>query len=88
MGTMGASGGDFFVTNYRLPTFTRMRAVDSFSDGKEEGKVEGLAEGEAKGKIEAKLEMIHHLHQLGLSNEQTAQATQLTQAEMEEMLNY
>ncbi|MCX6958579.1 MAG: Rpn family recombination-promoting nuclease/putative transposase [Verrucomicrobiae bacterium] len=53
-----------------------------YKDGKAEGLAtgfaKGLAKGEAKGRVEGKVEMIHNLHQLGISLEQIATAAQLS----------
>ena len=59
--------------------------------GLAEGKSLGLAEGEARGRSEgsrqAKLETAKNLLQFGLSREKIAQATGLTQAEVEAIHN-
>ena len=47
----------------------------------------GLAEGEARGSHQAKLETAKNLLQFGLSQEKIAQATGLTQAEVEAICN-
>lgn len=53
-----------------------------FAEGKAEGRAEGLAEGEMKTKIE----VVHNLHQLGISIEQIAIATHLSAAEIQRIL--
>ena len=62
-----------------------------FKAGIERGKSLGLAEGEARGRSEgshqAKLETAKNLLQFGLSREKIAQATGLTQAEVESIGN-
>ena len=62
-----------------------------FKAGIERGKSLGLAEGEARGRSEgshqAKLETAKNLLQFGLSREKIAQATGLTQAEVEAICN-
>ncbi|UTC45759.1 Rpn family recombination-promoting nuclease/putative transposase [Treponema vincentii] len=61
--------------------------MDAFDEGEARGKSLGLAEGEARGRSEgshqAKLETAKNLLQFGLSREKIAQATGLTQAEVE-----
>ena len=52
-------------------------------DAFDEGKNLGLAEGEARGSRQAKLETARNLLQFGLSVKNIAQATGLTQAEVE-----
>ena len=67
----------------------------AYTEGKSlglaEGKSLGLAEGEARGRSEgshqAKLETAKNLLQFGLSREKIAQATGLTQAEVEAIHN-
>ena len=64
--------------------------MDAFDEGEARGKSLGLAEGEARGKSlglaegsrQAKLETARNLRAMGLSNENIAQATGLTQAEV------
>ena len=56
-------------------------------DAFDEGKSLGLAEGEARGSRQAKLETARNLLQFGLSVENIAQATGLTQAEVEALGN-
>lgn len=56
-----------------------------FKAGIERGKSLGLAEGEARGSRQAKLETAKNLLQFGLSQEKIAQATGLTQEEVEEI---
>ena len=58
-----------------------------FKAGIERGKSLGLAEGEARGSRQAKLETAKKLLQFGLSQEKIAQATGLTQAEVESIGN-
>jgi len=58
-----------------------------FKAGIERGKSLGLAEGEARGSHQAKLETAKNLLQFGLSQEKIAQATGLTQAEVESIGN-
>ena len=58
-----------------------------FKAGIERGKSLGLAEGEARGSHQAKLETAKNLLQFGLSQEKIAQATGLTQAEVEAICN-
>jgi len=61
--------------------------MDAFDEGEARGKSLGLAEGEARGRSEgshqAKLETAKNLLQFGLSREKIAQATGLTQEEVE-----
>ena len=61
------------------------------AEGEARGKSLGLAEGEARGRSEgsrqAKLETAKNLLQFGLSREKIAQATGLTQAEVESIGN-
>jgi len=61
------------------------------AEGEARGKSLGLAEGEARGRSEgsrqAKLETAKNLLQFGLSREKIAQATGLTQAEVEAICN-
>ncbi|EPF45914.1 hypothetical protein HMPREF1222_02203 [Treponema vincentii F0403] len=65
--------------------------MDAFDEGEARGKSLGLAEGEARGRSEgsrqAKLETAKNLLQFGLSQEKIAQATGLTQAEVEAICN-
>ena len=65
--------------------------MDAFDEGEARGKSLGLAEGEARGRSEgshqAKLETAKNLLQFGLSREKIAQATGLTQAEVESIGN-
>ena len=65
--------------------------MDAFDEGEARGKSLGLAEGEARGRSEgshqAKLETAKNLLQFGLSREKIAQATGLTQAEVEAICN-
>ena len=60
--------------------------MDAFDEGEARGKTLGLAEGKslglAEGSRQAKLETAKNLLQLGLSIENIAQATGLTQAEV------
>ena len=55
---------------------------ESERKGIEQGKSLGLAEGEARGSRQAKLEMARNLLQFGLSVENIAQATGLSQVEV------
>ena len=65
--------------------------MDAFAEGEVRGKSIGLAEGEARGKSLSlaegsrpkALETAKNLLQFGLSREKIAQATGLTQAEVE-----
>ena len=53
--------------------------------GLAEGKSLGLTEGEARGSRQAKLETARNLRVMGLSAENIAKATGLSQAEVEEL---
>ena len=55
----------------------------AFAEGEARGKSLGLAEGEARGSRQAKLETAQNLRAMGLSIENIAKATGLTQAEVE-----
>ena len=55
---------------------------ESERKGIEQGKSLGLAEGEARGSRQAKLETARNLLQFGLSVENIAQATGLSQVEV------
>ena len=57
--------------------------MDAFDEGEARGEARGLAEGSRQ----AKLETAKNLLQFGLSREKIAQATGLTQAEVESIGN-
>ena len=57
--------------------------MDAFEEGEARGKSLGLAEGEARGSRQKALETARILKQLGDSIQKIAQATGLTQAEVE-----
>ena len=57
--------------------------MDAFDEGEERGKSLGLAEGEARGSRQKALETAKNLLHFGLSVENIAQATGLSQAEVE-----
>ena len=62
--------------------------MDAFEEGEARGKSLGLAEGEARGSHQKALETAKKLLQFGLSREKIAQATGLTQAEVESIGNW
>ena len=68
---------------------TRERGAryDGRKVGVAEGKSFGLVEGEAHGSRQKALETAKNLLQFGLSREKIAQATGLTQAEVEAICN-
>ena len=61
--------------------------MDAFEEGEARGKSLGLAEGEARGSRQKALETARILKQLGDSIQKIAQATGLTQAEVEAICN-
>lgn len=62
----------------------RMEARElGFSEGREAGKAEGRAEGKTEGEEKAKRSIFLHMKKQGLSFEQIAKLTGLTEAEME-----
>ena len=65
---------------YRILPAVIMDAID---EGVERGKSLGLAEGEARGSRQAKLETAKNLLNFGLSRENIAKATGLSQVEVE-----
>lgn len=54
-------------------------------EGRAEGRAEGLKEGLKEGIEQGRLETAKALHQMGLSNEQIAQATKLSIEKLKEL---
>ena len=75
------------IAEYDYATDIAVQRAEERKIAYTEGKSIGLAEGEARGRSEgshqAKLETAKNLLQFGLSREKIAQATGLTQAEVE-----
>ena len=79
------------IAEYDYATDIAVQRAEERKIAYTEGKSLGLAEGEARGRSEgshqAKLETAKNLLQFGLSREKIAQATGLTQAEVEAIHN-
>ena len=57
--------------------------AEGFAEGEAKGRAEGLTEGEAKGLAEGVAKVARTLRQMGMSLSQIAEATGLTEAEIE-----
>lgn len=61
--------------------------AEGLAEGRAEGRAEGLAEGLAEGQAKEKVAIARNLKSLGLSTAQIAQATGLTEEEVESTVN-